>query len=131
MTAPAAKGYAYNRTRKAYLATDLALANTHWSRLRGLMGTSPTDFPAGKGLWIVPCRGVHSMAMRFPIDVIYLDKTKQVVHLEQNLRPWRLAPVRWNASTILELPPSTVDGTNTAIGDEIEIEFGKSEAASA
>src|SRR5206468_12851172 len=84
MTAPAAKGYAYNRTRKTYLATDLAVANTHWSRLMGLMGTPPADFPAGKGLWIVPCRGVHSMAMRFPIDVIYPDRTKQVVHLEQN-----------------------------------------------
>ena len=131
MTAPAAKGYAYNRTRKAYLATDLALANTHWSRLRGLMGTPSADFPAGKGLWIVPCRGVHSMAMRFPIDVIYLDKAKQVVHLEQNLVPWRLAPVRWNANTILELPPTTVHQTNTAVGDVIEIEFGKSEAATA
>ena len=131
MTAPAAKGYAYNRTRKAYLATDLSLANTHWSRFKGLMGTSPSDFPSGKGLWIVPCRGVHSLAMRFPIDVIYLDKAKQVVHLEQNLLPWRLAPVRFNASTILELPPRTVNQTNTAVGDAIEIEFGKSEAATA
>jgi uncharacterized membrane protein (UPF0127 family) len=131
MTAPAAKGYAYNRTRKTYLATDLAVANTHWSRLMGLMGTSPADFPAGKGLWIVPCRGVHSLAMRFPIDVIYLDKAKLVVHVEHNLLPWRLAPVRWKATTILELPPSTVNQTNTAIGDEIEIEFEKSEAATA
>jgi uncharacterized protein len=131
MTAPAAKGYAYNRTRKTYLATDLAVANTHWSRLRGLMGTPPKDFPAGKGLWIVPCRGVHSMAMRFPIDVIYLDRAKLVVHVEQNLLPWRLAPMRWNASTILEVPPTTVNQTQTSIGDEIEIEFSKSEAASA
>src|SRR6185369_9946676 len=121
MVAAVPTGYAFNRTRKEFLATELFIANTHWSRLRGLMASAPGSFRAGQGLWIVPCRGVHSLAMRFPIDVIYLDKAKQVVHVEQNLAPWRLAPVRWKAATILELPPSTVKQTNTTIGDEIEI----------
>ena len=76
MPAPLSTGYALNRTRHAYLARHLRIADTHWSRFCGLMGTEAGSFPAGQGLWIVPSRGVHTFAMRFPIDVIYLDSDK-------------------------------------------------------
>ncbi len=121
MSAPGPKGYALNRTRQAYLATHVRVAATHWSRFRGLMATDASGFPAGEALWIVPCRGVHTFAMRFPIDVIYLNRDKVVVHLEENLKPWRLAPVRMRAASVLELPGKTLTTTRTAIGDEIEI----------
>ena len=121
MSVPGPKGYALNRTRNAYLATHLRIAATHWSRFRGLMATEAARFPAGEGLWIVPCHGVHTFAMRFPIDVIYLDGDKVVVHLEENLKPWRLAPVRMRAASVLELPGHTLTSTQTAIGDKIEI----------
>ena len=91
MSLPGSTGYAFNRTRQAYLATHVRLPRTHWSRFRGLMCTAAAKFRAGDGLWIVPCRGVHSFAMKFPIDVIYLDGRKCVVHIEENLRPWRVA----------------------------------------
>jgi uncharacterized membrane protein (UPF0127 family) len=129
MSVPGPKGYALNRTRNAYLATHVRLAATHWSRFRGLMATEADRFPAGEGLWIVPCRGVHTFAMRFPIDVVYLDSDKIVVHMEENLKPWRLAPVRMRAASVLELPGHTLTSTQTAIGDEIEIAL--SEAAHA
>ncbi len=125
MPAPLSTAYALNRTRQAYLARHLRVADTHWSRLCGLMGTEAGSFPAGQGLWIVPSRGVHTFAMRFPIDVIYLDSDKVVVHLEENLKPWRLAPVRLRATSVLELPGSTLSSTHTAIGDEIEIALGE------
>lgn len=127
MPASGATGYAYNRTRKSYLARDLMVANTHWLRLRGLMGADPSHFPAGKGLWIVPCRGVHTVAMRFPIDVVYLDKNKVVVGLEENLRPWRVAPLRLRAATVLELPSETVGRSRTCVGDKIDIGFDGNE----
>jgi uncharacterized protein len=121
MPVPPSTGYALNRTRHAYLARQLRVADTHWSRFCGLMGTDAGSFPAGQGLWIVPSRGVHTFAMRFPIDVIYLDSDNVVVHLEENLKPWRLAPVRLRATSVLELPGSTLRSTQTALGDEIEI----------
>jgi uncharacterized protein len=125
MPVPGPTGYALNRTRQAYLATRLRVAETHWSRFRGLMCSDARDFPPGQGLWIVPCHGVHTFAMRFPIDVIYLDGDKVVIHLEENLKPWRLAPVRLRAASVLELPDRTLISTRTAIGDEIEISLGK------
>ena len=125
MTAPDPMGYAFNRTRRAFLATRLCIAGTHWSRLRGLICTAAASFRTGQGLWIVPSRGVHTFAMRFPIDVVYLDEDKVVIHAEQDLRPWRVAPVRLGAASVLELPANTLNSTGTVVGDEIEIALGQ------
>jgi uncharacterized membrane protein (UPF0127 family) len=120
-----ALGQAFNQTRQVYLATNLAVAQTHWSRLRGLLGATESDFRNGCGLWIRPCRGVHTLAMRFPIDVVYLDHAGAVVHLERGLQPWRFAPVRLQAASVLELPRNTVTSTGTEVGDRIEINIGE------
>lgn len=113
--------YAFNRTRQAFLASDLRVADTHWMRLKGLIGTRGGDFNRGQGLWIIPCQGVHTMFMQFPIDVLYLDENNLVLHSEENVRPWRLTPVRIGASSVLELPARTLFLSGTAVGDEIEI----------
>jgi uncharacterized protein len=116
--------YAFNRTRQAYLATRLAVAGTHWSRFRGLMCTEDSHFRAGDGLWIVPCRGIHTLAMRFPIDVLYLDANRLVVHINYALKPWRLGRISLQANSVLELPRETLGPSGTALGDEIEIAVG-------
>ena len=126
MSLPGSTGYAFNRTRQASLATDVKLAATHWSRFCGLMGRKAASFRTGDGLWIVPCRGVHTFAMTFPIDVIYLDARKRVVHIEENLRPWRVARVSLRTSSVLELPPHTLRSSQTAVGDEIDIVMAES-----
>ena len=121
MAGPEIVGQAYNRTRHAYLATQLAVADTHWTRLRGLLGRSPDDFRNGSGLWIVPCHGVHTLGMAFAIDVVYLDRDLTVIEIQSQLRPWRFAPVRRKATSVLELPSQTTLETKTQIGDTIEI----------
>jgi uncharacterized membrane protein (UPF0127 family) len=114
---------AFNRSRQVFLATELAVAETHWSRLVGLLATCPDDFRNGCGLWIRPCKGVHTLAMRFPIDVLYLDRAGTVVHVEHNLQPWRFSPIRRQAASVLELPSHTLANTDTALGDSIEIKL--------
>jgi hypothetical protein len=91
------------------------------------MCTDVKKFGEGDGLWIVPCRGVHTFAMNFPIDVLYLDARKVVVHLEQNLKPWRVARISLRAASVLELPGKSLQSSGTAIGDEIEIALGRTE----
>jgi uncharacterized protein len=130
MSVPSSTGYAFNRTRHASLATHLTVAGTHWSRFRGLMCTAAEKFGEGNGLWIVPCRGVHTFAMNFPIDVIYLDKKKVVVHMEENLKPWRMAKISLKAASVLELPGKSLRASGTMVGDEIEIALGQAQGMS-
>jgi uncharacterized membrane protein (UPF0127 family) len=117
------KGYAFNCTRKTYLATDLIIAQTHWSRFRGLMATDSSHFSHGQGLWINPSHGIHTFAMRFPIDAVYLDRDRIVVHIEEGLKPWRVAAIRVHAASVLELPTGTIQESQTALGDQVDIIF--------
>jgi uncharacterized membrane protein (UPF0127 family) len=112
---------AFNRTRSTYLATDVVIARTHWTRFRGLMATDGSSFPRGRALWINPSRGIHTFAMRFAIDAVYLDREGIVVHLEEDLKPWRVAAVRIQAASVLELPAGTIRASATALGDQIDI----------
>ncbi len=121
MTRP--KTYAFNRTRSTYLATDLAIARTHWSRFRGLIATDSSRFSRGQGLWISPSHGIHTFAMRFPIDAVYLDRDRIVIHIEEDLKPWRMAAVRIAAASVLELPTGTIRESLTALGDQVDISF--------
>lgn len=115
------EGQAFNRTRQTPLATELAVADTHWTRLRGLVGVRRDDFRNGSGLWIVPCRGVHTLGMGFSIDVLYLDRGLKVIAIQPEVRPWRFTPVLLRATSVLELPCGTAAQTKTAVGDTIEI----------
>jgi uncharacterized membrane protein (UPF0127 family) len=59
--------------------------------------------------------------MQFRIDVVFLDRNETVVHLEENLQPWRVSRVIANARSVLELPASTIAKSNTRVGDQIEV----------
>jgi uncharacterized membrane protein (UPF0127 family) len=110
-----------NRTRETLLAEDAIVADTFLSRLVGLLGQRPAWAQARRGLWIIPSRGVHTLGMRFPIDVIFLDRKNSVVHIEENLRPWRVSRVIGNARSVIELPAHTIGESHTEIGDQIAV----------
>ncbi len=113
--------YAFNLTREVILATEVKLANTHYTRLRGLLGANSATFSSGRALWIVPCRCIHTIGMKFAIDAIFLDRGNRVVHTEENIKPWRMTPLCASAVSVLELPNRTISRTSTAVGDLIEI----------
>ena len=113
--------YVYNRTRDCFVATEVAEADTYLRRLVGLLGKTGTWSRPGRGLWIVPCHGIHTLGMLFPIDLLFLDREKRVVDLEEHVRPFRISRVCLNARSVLELPAHTVDRTGTRVGDQLEI----------
>jgi len=85
------------------------------------MATSADQFPPGQGLWINPSHGVHTFAMRFPIDVVYLDRDRKVIHLEEDLKPWRMAAIRAKATSVIEVPTGAIQESQTTLGDQIDI----------
>ena len=113
--------YVYNKTRETFVATKAKVADGYLSRLVGLLGKTARWARAGQGLWIVPSHGVHTIGMLFAIDLIFLDTTKQVVHVEEHVRPFRISRVSLKATSVLELPPHTVFRTGTRVGDQFEI----------
>lgn len=123
--------YVYNKTRETFLATEAKVADSYFTRLIGLLGKTRRWAQLGKGLWIVPSRGVHTIGMLFPIDLIFLSKEKEVVHVEEHVRPFRISKVSLRAMSVLELPPHTIYRSRTQVGDQLEIARMKNEQASA
>ena len=97
----------------------MAPADTLLMRLRGLLGRirlKPDD-----GIWLVPSRGIHTIGMLFAIDLIYLDAANRVIHLVEQLGPFRISPIRIKCASILELKSRAIYSSNTQIGDELLI----------
>jgi uncharacterized protein len=115
---PQAVLQAINATRRTVLATRLALADTPKSREKGLLGRD--SIPAGEGLWIVPCQAIHMFFMRFPIDLVYIDRRKRVRKVRSSIPPWRISACL-TAHSVLELPAGIVRQTGTRPGDLLEI----------
>ena len=101
------------------VAERLRVADTHWTRLRGLLGTS--ELPAGDGLWIRPCRQVHMFGMRYAIDVVFLDDGQRIVGLTPGLAPWRVSPLVRTASSVVELPAGTIAAAGLRDGQTLTI----------
>ena len=76
---------------------------------------------SGTGLWIVPCESVHTFFMKFPIDLVYLDKRRKVRKVRNAVPPWRLSAC-FSAHSVLELPAGTAAETKTQVGDELAID---------
>lgn len=113
--------YVYNKTRETFVATETTVADDYFRRLVGLLGKTKRWAKLGRGLWIVPSNGVHTIGMLFPIDLIFLSKEKQVVHVEEYVRPFRISKVSLKATSVLELPPHTIYRSGTQVGDRLEI----------
>ncbi len=110
---------AVNITKKKEIADTVYVAKDLLKRMKGLLGKRVMS--QGSALLIVPCKGIHTIGMQFPLDVIFLDKNNRVTSLREDLRPNRMTGFYFRAVSVLELPAGTIASTGTRIGDEIEI----------
>lgn len=99
------------------LANRAKVARNLWSRITGLIGKK--DFNPGEGLVLLPCKGIHTLGMRFPIDVLYVSETGIVTKILSGIKPNRWGPVLKETQFIIELPASIVQRTGTKTGDRI------------
>lgn len=108
-----------NRTRGVDLARRAWVADSHWTRLRGLLGR-PRLQP-GEGLLLAPSRGVHTWGMRYPIDVVLADAESRVVAVYPRLSPWSRTRVHRDAARAYEFPGGTIESADTRPGDRLEV----------
>jgi uncharacterized protein len=103
----------------ASLGDRIRIADTWWTRFRGLLGTAP--LAEGEGLLIEPCRGVHMFGMKYPIDVAFLDRAGRVVSLCHRLAPGDRSPFVRAARSALELPAGTLAAAGITEGDTLTL----------
>jgi uncharacterized protein len=105
---------AINVTKGVAIASELEIATSFAARSQGLLGRS--GLKPDTGLLIDPCSSIHMWFMRFPIDVVFLDKKNRVVGLKRNVKPWGMA-WSWRGTKTIELPVGVIAATRTQIGD--------------
>ncbi len=109
----------FNKTRHASLITQARVADTFWLKLRGLLGSAPLQ--KGEGLVLVGEKSIHMFFMKFPIDVLYVDKDYRVIRADINMKPNQIGPLYVSKSAyILEMPVGVIANTATQIGDQLE-----------
>ena len=109
----------HNQSRDTTLADRALIADNSKTRKTGLLKHDRLE--SGEGLWITPCEGIHTVGMKFPIDVLFLDKKRKVVKIRAAMPRWRMAASLF-AHSVLELPSGTAQATRTTSGDQLEFE---------
>ncbi len=110
---------AFNRTRESFISLNVDVADTHFTRLRGLLGK--VRLRSDEGIWVIPSYGVHTIGVPFPVDLIYLDDKYRVIDLVESMGCFRIGPVRMQCVSVLELPSRTIFSSQTQLGDELLI----------
>lgn len=115
----AARLTATNVTRGVRLTEVARVADNMLTRVIGLLRDH--QLAEGDGLWIKPCNSIHSFAMKFDFDAVFLDKNLRVVHLMHVMKPWKVSKMIWAAHSVLELPAGAIAQSRTEIGDQFEM----------
>lgn len=103
-------------------------ADTPIQRMKGLLGRR--SLPPGEGLLLRPAGSVHTAFMRFPIDVVFLDRGLRVIKTSPHLPPWRMSAAA-GAKVVLELPAGECARQGIAAGMQLSASElgGRSERA--
>ncbi len=113
---------AVNQKNDRQLASEIRVARSLWARFWGLMGRR--SLPEGHGILLTPCTSVHTFFMRFPIDVVFLDRNGRVVKIIPAMKPWRTALGGRGARSALELEAGAAEAKDLELGDVITLADG-------
>ena len=108
-----------NLTRGSEIAARVRRADRAWSRLVGLLGRS--SLAEDEGLLLTPCTSIHTLFMRFPIDILYLNRERAVVKAVKDLRPFHVSACLRGAHSLLELPVGAIEASGTQVGDRLAL----------
>ncbi|MFQ5684287.1 MAG: DUF192 domain-containing protein [Candidatus Binatia bacterium] len=113
-----------NLTKNTWLATKVKRADSFRTRLLGLL--KRRRLGPEEALWLVPSKGIHTFGMKFPIDVIFLNKDNKVLDVIPSMGPYRATRFHFASYSVLELPEGTIHKSHTAISDELDVSLVES-----
>ncbi len=113
-----------NLTKNTWLATKVRKADNFLTRLIGLL--KRRKLGPEEALWLVPSKGIHTVGMKFPIDVIFLDKVCKVMDTIPALAPFRATRIHLTAHSVLELPKGVIHKSHTEVGDQLDVSLVES-----
>lgn len=108
-----------NATKNTVIAGQARVADTFLSRMVGLLNRR--SLSPDEALIITRCQSIHMFFMRFAIDAIFVDRSNQVVGLVKGIKPFRLSPIFFKSSFVIELPQGSIVQSETSVGDKIEM----------
>ncbi len=112
--------FVYNKTKEAFLAFRVDIADSVAGRLIGLLGRR--SLKPDSGVWIFPANSIHTIGMMFSFDVVMVDKNYRVVCVKEFVKPFRIILPKLRAESVIELPAHTIFRSRTEVGDELVID---------
>jgi uncharacterized membrane protein (UPF0127 family) len=103
----------------ADVCTHCEVAESTLARMRGLMGRERLE--PGHGMLINGTASIQMLFMRFPIDVVFLDRNKAIVGISHDVKPWRGIAGARGAAAALELPAGTAKAHDLHTGDVLSL----------
>ncbi|HPT07089.1 MAG TPA: DUF192 domain-containing protein [Candidatus Omnitrophota bacterium] len=110
----------FNQTKNLVVSDQAVMADSLFARMKGLLGRR--FLPQGAALILKPCNSVHTLFMRFTIDVVFLTSSGKVVGIVPCLQPWRFSKIFISANFAVEFPAGTVQSANLSKGDILQIQ---------
>ena len=118
LAAPGGRFGLWNCRTGLAIATHLVPAFDSPARRQGLLGR--TGLAAGEALVLAPCSAVHTAFMRFPLDLLFLDRTGAVLKTASGVRPWRIRGA-WRGFAVVELAAGALAASGCRPGDTVEV----------
>jgi uncharacterized protein len=112
-----------NKTKEKIIMTEVISADNFFTRLKGLLGKR--ELPQGQCMLISPCKSVHTFFMKFPIDVVFIDKSFKVVEVIKNMGSSRTSPYVKGAWAVIEMPVDMELDCKLTVGDDLQLWYGK------
>jgi hypothetical protein len=107
----------YNQTRERFLSVDVEAGDFTPAVLNARLPSLTSG--CGKGLWIVPFRGISPTSVRFPIDLVYLNANATVLCAVDSFPFSDVPPASAQATSLLALPAQSISSTGTCRGDQL------------
>ena len=98
----------------------IKIADSPISKGLGLIGRK--GFREYNGMLLKNANAIHTFFVRFPIDVVFLDRDFKVLKIVEKLSPFRFSPIVWKAKHILELPQNSIKSHSLKVGDKLALE---------